>query len=171
VNRRLIFFALPVFLLAGCRADKEPILFSSEPSPPAAMENAAPPVKKMDAQDLFAVKRLVYGYLLLRHFWDDKEYSAVFLEGDNDEVDALIREFPDHTPPVKPGYRAELFPNRTPVDKDTGRPAMILSADVLESAGDTVEVVGKWYAGGAVSGFYDFSLQKTGGDWIIKNVK
>jgi hypothetical protein len=63
----------------------------------------------------------------------------------------------------------ELSPNRTPIDKDTGRPAMILSVDALDPVDDTVEAVGKWYAGGAVSGFYTFVLEKNGGDWVIES--
>ncbi|MGD0746052.1 MAG: hypothetical protein ABSA45_12940, partial [Verrucomicrobiota bacterium] len=84
---------------------------------------------------------------------------------------AIRRIFPNHIPPIKAGYRAELRPGRTPVDKDTGRPAMILSVDVLEPEGDTVAAIGRWHAGDAVTGFYTFKLRKNGAEWIIENVK
>jgi hypothetical protein len=65
-----------------------------------------------------------------------------------------------------------LPPNRSPIDKDTGRPAMILSVDVGEpNADDSVDALGKWYAGGAVTGFYSFVLKKSGDDWTIDGVK
>ncbi len=167
---RITFCALAACLLAGCSYDREVILFSNQPSPPARPAgNAAPPVKKLSPQELQAVNRAVYGFLLQRHFWDDHEYSAVFLEGDEDEVGALIKDFPNHNPPIKPGDRAFLPSNRTPIDRDTGRPAMVLSVDVSDPVDDTVEAIGKWYAGGAVSGFYTFTLKKSGDDWLIQS--
>jgi hypothetical protein len=168
----IIFYALPVCLLAGCRTDKEIIQFSDQPQPPGgSAETTVPLLKKLGQQDLLQIEHAVYGYLLQRHFWDDNEYSAIFLKGENDGAGALIKEFPDHIPPVKSSNRAELLPNRTPVDKDTGRPAMVLSVDALDPVDDTVEAIGKWYAGGAVAGFYTFSLQKVSGDWVIISVK
>jgi hypothetical protein len=169
---------LPLIFLCGCGVSKEPIQFSAEhmatlgsraetpePSP------KKPEVQKLSKQDLFKVEVAVFDYLLQRHFWDDGEYSAVFLQGDDDEVDALIKEFPNHVPPIKRSYSADLRPNRTPMDKETGKPAMILSVDTLDPEGDAVQAVGKWYAGGAVSGFYTFDLKKEGSDWVIKKVK
>jgi hypothetical protein len=86
-------------------------------------------------------------------------------------VNAVIKQYPHHIPPVKTSDRAQLLPNRTPVDKDTGRPAMILSVDALDPEGATVLAVGRWYAGGAVTGFYTFALKKDGEDWVIESVK
>ena len=125
----------------------------------------------LNKQDLFEVELAVYGCLLQRHFWDDNEYTAIFLQGEDDEVDALIKQFPNHIPPIKTSDRVELIPNHTPIDKDTGRPAMILSVDALDPIDGTVEAVGKWYAGGAVSGFYTFSLKKSGDDWVVESFK
>jgi hypothetical protein len=49
---------------------------------------------------------------------------------------------------------------------------MILSVDVGEpNADDSVDALGKWYAGGAVTGFYSFVLKKSGGDWAIESVE
>ena len=165
------FIILSAFLLAGCSTEKEALQFSDErPQPPARLvDNLIPSSQKLNKQDLFKVELAVYGFLLQRHFWDDNEYTAVFLQGEDDEVVALIKQFPNHVPPIKRSERAELLPNRTPIDKDTGKPAMILSVDALDPVNGMVEAVGKWYAGGAVSGFYTFSLQKSGDDWMIES--
>jgi hypothetical protein len=88
-----------------------------------------------------------------------------------EDVDALTKQFPNHIPPIKTSDRAELIPNHTPIDKDTGRPAIILSVDALDPVNDTVEALGKWYAGGAVSGFYTFSLHRFGDTWMIEGFK
>ena len=65
------------------------------------------------------------------------------MEGDEDEVAALIVDVPNHNPPIKPSDRALLLPNCTPIDKDTGRPALVLSVDVLDPVDDTVAAIGK----------------------------
>jgi hypothetical protein len=163
------FFILSAYLLAGCGTDQ----FKDERPQPSGrpVDSLVPSSKKLDKQDLFKVELAIYGYLLQRHFWDDNEYTAIFLQGEDDEVDALIKRFPNHIPPIKTSDHAKLLPNRTPIDKDTGKPAMILSVEALDPVDDTVEAVGKWYAGGAVSGFYTFSLQKSGDDWVIESYK
>ena len=174
-----VSMTLPLIFVSGCGTDKEPIQFSDEhmatlgvrAEAPATSSSKKPEKPKLSKEDSFKVEVTVYCYLLQRHFWDNGEYSAVFLQGDDDEVDALIKEFPDHVPPIKESYRADLRPNRTPVDKETGKPAMILSVETLDPVDDTVQAVGKWYAGGAVSGFYTFNLKKNGTDWVIESVK
>jgi len=164
---------LSACLLVGCRTEKETIQFSSEASPPRSRPAEAQvlPTPPLNPQDLFKIKLAIYGYLLERHFWDDQEYTAVFLPGDDEEVDLLIKQFPNHVPPIKTNRHAQVLPNRTPLDKDTGSPAMILSVDVLDPEEETVAAIGKWYAGGAVSGFYTFSLRKFGTDWVIASAK
>jgi len=163
-------------LLAGCSTSKDEIQFGDEHPPeptnaPAPVIAVPPQPPRLEKAGLLKVEMAVYGYLLQRHFWDAGEYSAVFLQADEAEVAAIRRTFPDHVPPIKEAYRAELRPGRTPVDKDTGRPAMILSVDALEPEGDTVAAVGRWYAGDAVTGFYTFELKKSGADWVIESVK
>jgi hypothetical protein len=177
IAMKLFFTMLCACLLAGCGTNKEKIIFNDNPTHPGISKNEgvmAPVVptrpKKLEYRDQFKIDVAVYGYLLQRHFWDDGEYSAIFLQGEDAEVDVLIKKFPDHIPPIKTSNRAELRPNRTPVDRDTGRPAMILSVEALDPTNETVEAIGSWYAGGAVSGFYGFELQKVGDDWIIQNV-
>ena len=160
-------------LLAGCSTSKEEIRFNDEhsPEPTNAAATVPPQTPGLEKADLLKVETAVYGYLLQRHFWDAGEYSAIFLQADDAEVEAIRRAFPNHIPPIKEAYRAELRPGRTPVDKDTGGPAMILSVDALEPEGDTVEAIGRWYAGDAVTGFYTFELKKNGAEWMIESVK
>jgi hypothetical protein len=79
-----------------------------------------------------------------------------------------MKKFPQHLPPVKMSYHALVRLNQTPLDKDTGQPAMILSADMDEPNPDgSVAAIGHWFASGAVSGFYAFTLQKTAGEWRV----
>jgi len=173
---KMIFAALCAGWLSGCASNKEEITFSDERSPEptnaAATATAAPPkTTRLEKDDLLKVEMTVYGYLLQRHFWDAGEYSAVFVQADDAEVMAIRRTFPNHVPPIKAASRAELRPGRTPVDEDTGGPAMILSVDALEPEGDTVEAIGRWYAGDAVTGHYTFSLKNVNGEWMIASVK
>lgn len=170
-----LIFGLLALLAAGCSANKDNIVFISDQhaapaggSVEAAAPAAAPPLSKADS---FKVQVAIYGYLLQRHFMDDGEYSAVFVQGDDDEVAALIKQFPNHVPPIKPSDQADLQPNRTPMDKQTGKPAMIFSVDSLDPEGDAVQAIGRWYAGGAVTGFYTFTLRKNAGEWVIESAK
>jgi hypothetical protein len=173
LEHQFILFFLPACLLVGCHTGKETIRFSDEHTHPSVgfIQAAFPSSKKLDDQESLEIELAVYGYLLQRHFWDDNAYSAVFLQSEDAEVNALIKKFPNHIPPIRTSDRAELKPNRAPVDRDTGRPAMLLSVDALDPADNSVEAVGKWYAGDAVAGFYTFSLRKIGGDWVIAAVK
>lgn len=170
---QFIFGLLFGLLASGCAAHKEAIVFISDQQVKPARSPAPVPAAspKLAQADLFKVEVAVYGDLLQRHFGDDGEYSAIFVQGDDAEVAALIKQFPHHVPPVKPSDQAELRPNRTPLDRQTGRPAMIFSVDTLEPEGDTVQAIGRWYAGGAVAGFYTFALRKVGGDWVIESAK
>ena len=169
-----ILLGLLVAVLAGCASHSEKIVFSDEgaihvdePKPAADV-----PEKKLAHADELKIELAVFSYLLERHFWDLGEYSAVFMRADDKQVDFLMKKYPAQVPPIKPAYHAELPANQTPLDKDSGKVAMILSVDVDEpAADDSVAALGKWFAGSAVSGFYTFSLKKTGDDWEIQTVK
>jgi hypothetical protein len=154
-----IFAVVLLCLLAGCSTDKYSEIFSSDPMP------------KLEDGDEFKIEAAVYGYLLERHFSDQDEYSAIFLEGDNARVAALIRKFPNHVPPIKPSDRMELHPSQAPIDKDTGKPAMIFSAKAMDPTNGVAEAIGTWYAGGAVSGLSAFVLVKANGEWTIQSVQ
>jgi hypothetical protein len=153
----LIFTGLLVCGLAGCRTSRQAEDLSAS--------------RKLEGRDDFKIEMAVYGYLLEKHPWDNGEYSAVFLEGDDDRVAALIRKFPKHAPPIKPSNRAQLCPNQAPIDKDTGKLALILSAKAMDPTNDVSEAIGTWYVGEAVSGLCAFVLVKVDGQWTIQSAK
>jgi hypothetical protein len=173
--RLILLPALSLFcLLTGC-ISKEKIPFSDDAQ--MAREQAAveaadePKLQKLSPTDEWQVETIVYGALLERDFWNANQYTAVFLQGADDEVARLQRKFPDHNPPIKASDHATLAPHQPPIDKDTGRPAMILSVETGAPIGDTVVAVGKWYAGDAMTGSSEFVLKKTGDNWEIQNTK
>jgi len=173
---KIFFTAVCAVWLVGCAYNREEIQFGDEhalepTNAPAPVIAAPPQPQRLEKADLLKVEVAVYGYLLQRHFWDAGDYSAVFLQADDAEVTAIRRDSPNHAPPIKAASHAELRPGRTPVDKDTGKPAMILSVDALEPEGGTVSAIGRWYGGDAVTGFYTFELKKNGADWVIESVK
>ncbi len=90
-----------------------------------------------------AVEEQVYSNLLTGHYWDDNGYSAIFLSTSDLEVQTLHDKFPNRVPPIKPSNRVDLRPNSPPLDKDTGKPALIVSVDLSEPAQD-----GSRYPGG-----------------------
>jgi len=162
---------LCVMLAAGCSTGSDGIEFISDaqlkPAGAPAVMQVPAATPKLAREDQFKIQVAIYGYLLNRHFLEGGEYSAVFVQGDDEEVAALIKQFPNHVPPIKPSDQANLRPNQTPLDRQTGKPAMIFSVDALEPADGTVLAIGRWYAGAAVSGFYTFTLRKTDGEWGI----
>jgi len=161
-------------MAAGCASHKEHIVFSDEAAVRAASAGSvAPPQgKSLDKADERNIEQVVFGNLLEQKFWDLADYSAVFIEADDPQVKELMKKYPDHAPPVKLASHARIQSHRAPVDKDTNKPAMILNVDVNEpNADDSVDAVGRWYAGDAVTGFRAFSLKKTDGQWQITAVK
>jgi predicted small secreted protein len=151
-----IFAAVLLCLLAGC----------------ASQQNTTSGTgRKFEAGDDFKIEAVVYGYLLEKHPWADGDYAAIFLAGSNDRTAALIRKFPHHVPPLKTGKRAQLRPNQAPIDKNTGKPGLILSASAVDPSNGVSEAVGTWYAGEGESGLYAFVLVETDGQWTIQSVK
>jgi hypothetical protein len=165
---------IPVLLFTGCGTDKADIEFSDHGTLPKldTKSTALLPAKKISLPEAEErkIEVTVFSDLLVRHFWDDGGYSAIFLQADDDMISTIQKKFPDRKPPVKETYRIFVQPNIAPHDKDTGQPAMILSVDIGEPEDDgSVAAIGKWYAGGAVTGFYTYQLKKTGDDWQIQN--
>jgi hypothetical protein len=152
-----IFAAVFLCLLAGCRTNRKAEDLSEG--------------LKLEGRDDFKIEMAVYGYLLEKHPWDDGEYSAIFLEGSNASVAALIRKFPNHVPPIKQSNRMQLHPNQVPIDKDMGKSALILSAKAMDPTNEVSEAIGTWYAGEAVSGLCAFVLVKVDGQWTIQSAK
>jgi hypothetical protein len=62
-------------------------------------------------------------------------------------------------------------PNQAPIDKDTGKPGLILSAKAVDPTNGVSEAIGTWNAGEAVSGLYAFVLVKIYGEWTIQSVQ
>jgi hypothetical protein len=164
-------------LATGCashKSNKDKIVFTDDADIRAAIASAStPPAQpRLEKADELKIEQVIFSYLLDRHFWDLADYSAVFLQADDSQVKAMINKFPDHAPPIKYSYHVIAQPHKTPLDADTHKPAMILSVDVNEPNADaTVDAIGRWYAGDAVTGFRAFHLQKTDGDWQIITVQ
>jgi hypothetical protein len=152
-----IFAAALLCLFAGCTSNQQ--------------MTASGAGRKFEAGDDFKIEAAVYGYLLEKHPWGDGDCAAIFLAGSNGRAAALIRKFPRHVPPLKPGNRAQLRPNQAPIDKDTGKPGMILSAKAVDPTNGVSEAVGTWYAGEGESGLYAFVLVEMDGQWTIQSVK
>jgi len=164
--------AVVAFFATGCRSAKEDIVFTDSATLPRLETNSIAPARmsNLPKEDEVKIEILVFSNLLTRHFWEDGDYTAIFLRAEDAEVTALQKSFANRKPPIKESYRVDLQPNQSPRDKDTGKPAMILSVDMDEPAADgSVTAIGKWYAGGAVTGFYSYQLKKTGDDWVIQN--
>ncbi len=160
--------------LAGCQTEKGDISFTDEGTLPHLDTNSPAILSAKSSSLAHADERkidlAVFSNLLTRHFWDDGGYTAIFLQADEEVVAALQKIFPDRKPPIKETYRVNVRQNLSPLDKDTGKPAMILSVDVSEPEPDgSVTAIGKWFAGGAVTGFYSYQLKKNGDDWEIQN--
>ena len=125
----------------------------------------------LEEKDPFKIKEVVYGYLLQRDFWAEGAFSAVFVKENVRETDALIQKFPNHAPRIKPSDRLRLSPGSSPIDQETGRPAMVLEAIVSEPVGDSAEAVGAYFAGPAVSGKYVFELKRLDDQWRIESAQ
>jgi hypothetical protein len=162
---------LAALLSTGCVMDKTPIVFTGDAvGPQSTNDDYVSPKPGLSKIDQVKIEMQVFSNLMTHHFWDDGDYTAIFLQADDAELKMLQNKFPKHQPPIKPNYLADLRPNEMPRDKDTGRGAMILSVDVNEPEQDgTVQAIGRWYAGGAVSGFYTYLLKPKDGDWEIQN--
>jgi hypothetical protein len=155
-----IVAALFLCLLAGCSTGKQA---------GTSRESRKPNVTEVS--DDFKIEKAVYGYLLEKHPWNSGEYTAIFLTGSDDRVASLIRTFPKHVPPLKPNDRMERSSSQAPIDKDTGKPGLILSAKAVGPTNGVSEALGTWNAGEAVSGLYAFVLVEADGEWIIQSVQ
>ena len=157
-----IVAAVFLCLLAGCA--------SHQPAT-AAKGKASSASQKFEASDDFKIETAVYGYLLEKHPWDNDQYAAIILRGTDSRVAALIKKLPNHLPPLKPVSRAQLRSGQTPIDRDTGKPAMVLSAKAMDPTNGVSEAVGTWYGGEDASGLYAFVLVEVNGEWTIQGVK
>lgn len=170
-----IYPALAVLALAaGCARHEENVAFSDDAAVRAGMTGAATPAAQpgLDKADESKVEQLIFGALLERHLWAPDGYSAIFLQADDAEVKAMMKKYAGHTPPIKDSSRARIESHVSPVDRDTGRPALILSVEVNEPNQDgSVDATGRWQGGDTVTGFRVFHLAKKDGNWQIVSVQ
>jgi hypothetical protein len=161
----------PAFFLAGCAADKTPVFISAASVPTlSAKPVSTPTVTGLSKDDETKIELEVFRTLLTRHLWDESGITAIFIEADDSEIAQLRKEFPGIIPPIKLSDRIDLSSRSTPLDKDTGKRAVILSVELSSLAADgSVPATGKWYSGSANAGFYSFVLKKNGDDWQIQN--
>ena len=174
MNQKFQFIGgvLLAILLTGCASSSRPIIFTSDAVIPAEMAEASAVAKGLSKPEQQTVDLLVFSNLLERHFWGDGTYSAFFIQADDSVVAALIEKYPHHIPPVKPASHLDLSSNQSPLDHDTGLPALILSAESSElQANGSMAVTVRWYAGATATGSCVFSLEKTGDNWAIISVK
>src|SRR6267142_1432528 len=101
----LFLAAAVVLVTVGCRSAKNDIVFSDEASLPRLETNAVVPAKVsgLPKEDMAKIELQVFSNLLTRHFWDDGDYTAIFLRADDTEVATLQKSFPDRKPPIKEG--------------------------------------------------------------------
>ena len=95
-----------------------------------------------DDPAMFEIKTAVYRHLFGLGFWRQREYSATFLQGSDAEVEKFMRVFPEQRPKIKRSSLAELRPYSTPIDRETGQPAVILSATGASIEGAVAGAVG-----------------------------
>ena len=82
---------LLTLLAAGCASNDEPIVFSSAPKMPAVVSQPAPVVIGLSKEDEHKIDLAVFGYLLDRHFWEDGNYTALFVQADDGGVTCRMR--------------------------------------------------------------------------------
>jgi hypothetical protein len=161
-----------ILLCAGCISRKDPIELNDNFQAIEKNSFAAPPKEAgLEKSELAQIEQEVFSHLLSRNLGDDGHFSAVFMTADESQTDALQKKFPRHVPPLKNWWHLDQPPGQSPLDLDTGRPALVLSADVADPENGTVVAIGKWFAGPAVSGFYTFEFKRNGAAWIIQSVK
>ncbi len=164
--------AVAALFSAGCGTSSDKIYFASEVKVPPSIVSPEMRVKGLAKADEEQVDMLVLSYLLDRVISANNSYTALFLQADDTVVAAMMKKYARQQPPIKPSERIDLRSKQSPLDKDTGKPVMILGAEVNEPNADgTVDVIGRWFAGGVVQGFHTFTLKKTGEDWSIASVK
>jgi len=86
-------------------------------------------------------------------------------------VAELIRRFPRQVPPLKPDDQMQLLPNQAPMDRETGKPGVLLGAKAIDPANGVSEAIGTWHGGGDAAGRYALVLVEADGTWTIQSVR
>ena len=157
-----ILAAIFLCLLAGCASHR---VAKATPAKGVRAD------QKIEASDDLKIEVAVYAYLLNKHPWAGGKYTAILLQSGDDRVAALVKLFPHPIPPLKSGNRAQLRPNQAPLDQDTGKPALLLSAKAMDPTNGVSEAVGSWNGGETESGLYAFVLVEMNGNWTIQSAQ
>ena len=167
-----ILLALMGLLPIGCANRSEKIIFTSEPVAPRHDSNVpASAAPSLTPEETAGIEREIYSAMLHRDLGAGGNYSAVFLLTDEGQTKRLQQSFPRHDPPIKQLWHADLRQGFAPRDQDTGRPALVFSAVVSEPETNGVTGIGRWNAGDAMKGFYKFTFEKSGGQWVRQNLQ
>ena len=81
-NIQFLAAVVPFLMAAGCATDHEPVYFASAAKLPATPPDAYAPAKGLPKADERRIQMVVFGYLLDRHFWDDANHTAIFVQAD-----------------------------------------------------------------------------------------
>ena len=164
---------LPVLLFTGCYS-KEKITFLSDSSVPTLPGSSVTPhasrVAGLPRGDETKIELQVFRTLLTKAPWNGNGLTALFLQADDTEVTQLRSEFPGIIPPIKASNRVNLSDKNEPLDRDTGKPALILSVELSGVNQDgSVPATGKWFGAGANTGLITYVLKKNGDNWEIES--
>jgi hypothetical protein len=163
--------ALLLCALAGCAHLSEVEVAALNGGEARALAEESPMGRpKRSAAEETQMAGMVYANLLARRNFADGEYSAIFVKGSAAEVAALMRQFPNHIPKIKPLARLQLVPNRTPIDLDTGKSAVLLGVSVGEAEEDRAEAVATVNAGPLMSSTLIFGLRRVKGQWGVESI-
>ena len=78
--------------LAGCVSDKDEIVFTAVPPPynSEGSQQLVPAVPKLTQEAEGQIEMRVFSYLVEHHFWDDKVYSAIFVQADEKNTPTIL---------------------------------------------------------------------------------
>ena len=166
-NSLFLLLLLVTSLVTSCARHYPEIVLLSE-RPTAHPDSMRPPMKpSLSATQIRQIEQVVFERLLNGHFGDDGSYTAVFLQADESQTKVLQEKFPQHQPTIKQLWHADIRAGFTPLDKDTGKPAIIFSCEIGEPDGSWLTALARWYAGEAVKGFYLVTFHQNSQGWSV----
>lgn len=160
-------------MLAGCAPGPGPV-FHDEGSIPSLPTNSivhsTVAIAGLTPEDETKIELMIFRSMLTQHLWNPNGPTAIFLQADDAEVTKLRGEFPGLIPPIKPTRRIDLSERNDPLDKDTGKPAIILSVEFVGATpSGAIRATGKWYSNSADMGLYSFLASRNGDDWSLQS--
>ncbi len=169
----LLIIALPALFLVGCYSRENPVFASAHQGPTlpdSSVTHRASRVAGLSKDDETKIEMQVFRTLLTKDPWNGRGLTALFLQADDTEVSQLRSEFPGIIPPIKSSTRVDLSNKNEPLDRDTGKPALILSVEISRLNQDgSVPATGKWFGAGANTGLVTYVLRRNGDNWEIES--